>query len=105
MTSERKVLSLRRGHSNLPPITERLHKVLANAGLGSRRALEERIAAGEVRINGEVAQLGAQLNSGDRVELDNRRFVAVPCAPEETRVLMFHKPEGLVTSTDDPEGR
>ncbi len=105
MTTERKVLSLRRGQSNLPAITERLHKVLANAGMGSRRALEERIAAGEVRINGEVAQLGAQLNSGDRVELDNRRFAAVPCAPEETRVLMFHKPEGLVTSNDDPEGR
>ncbi|MCK9490110.1 MAG: rRNA pseudouridine synthase [Xanthomonadales bacterium] len=105
MTTERKVLSLRRAGSHLPAITERLHKVLANAGLGSRRALEERIAAGEIRINGEVAQLGAQLNSGDRVELDNRRFAAVPCAPEETRVLMFHKPEGLVTSNDDPEGR
>lgn len=105
MTNERKVLSLRRDTSGIPQITERLHKVLANAGLGSRRSLEERIAAGEIRVNGEVAGVGASVNSGDRVELDGRRFAAMPCAPEETRVLMYHKPEGLVTSNDDPEGR
>lgn len=105
MTTERKVLSLRRKTEGEPRIQERLHKVLANAGLGSRRSLEERIAAGEVRVNGEVAQVGAQIENGDRVELDNRRFVATPCTPDETRVLMFNKPEGLVTSNDDPEGR
>jgi 23S rRNA pseudouridine2605 synthase len=105
MTNERKVLSLRRDTSGIPQITERLHKVLANAGLGSRRSLEERIAAGEIRVNGEVVGVGASVNSGDRVELDGRRFAAMPCAPEETRVLMYHKPEGLVTSNDDPEGR
>ncbi|MBX3725668.1 MAG: rRNA pseudouridine synthase, partial [Xanthomonadales bacterium] len=105
MTTERKVLSLRRKTEGEPQIQERLHKVLANAGLGSRRSLEERIAAGEVRVNGEVAQVGAQIQNGDRVELDARRFVATPCTPDETRVLMFNKPEGLVTSNDDPEGR
>lgn len=105
MATERKVLSLRRDTSGLPQITERLHKVLANAGLGSRRSLEERIVAGEVRINGEIAQVGALLNNGDRVEIDGRRFAAVPCAPAETRVLMYHKPEGQITSNDDPEGR
>jgi len=105
MTTERKVLSLRRKSDGEPLIQERLHKVLANAGLGSRRSLEERIAAGEVRVNGEIAQVGAQIENGDRVELDNRRFVATPCTPDETRVLMFNKPEGLVTSNDDPEGR
>ena len=105
MTTERKVLSLRRETAGMPQITERLHKVLANAGLGSRRSIEERIAAGEIRINGEVAQIGAQINNGDRVEIDSRRFAAVPCAPEETRVLVYHKPEGLVTTQDDPEGR
>lgn len=105
MTTERKVLSLRRDTAGLPQIAERLHKVLANAGLGSRRSIEERIAAGEIRINGEVAQIGAQINNGDRVEIDARRFAAVPCAPEETRVLVYHKPEGLVTTQDDPEGR
>lgn len=105
MTTERKVLSLRRNTADLPQITERLHKVLANAGLGSRRGLEERIAAGEIRVNGEVAQVGSSLNNGDRVEIDGRRFAAVPCAPQETRVLMYHKPEGLITTNDDPEGR
>lgn len=105
MTTERKVLSLRRDTAGLPQITERLHKVLANAGLGSRRSIEERIAAGEIRINGDVAQIGAQLNNGDRVEIDGRRFAAVPCTPEEVRVLVYNKPEGLVTTQDDPEGR
>lgn len=105
MTTERKVLSLRRDTTGLPQIAERLHKVLANAGLGSRRSIEERIAAGEIRINGEVAQIGAQIHNGDRVEIDGRRFAAVPCAPDETRVLVYHKPEGLVTTQDDPEGR
>ncbi len=105
MTTERKVLSLRRDTTGMPQITERLHKVLANAGLGSRRSIEERIAAGEIRINGEVAQIGAQLNNGDRVEIDGRRFAAVPCTPEEIRVLVYNKPEGLVTTQDDPEGR
>jgi 23S rRNA pseudouridine2605 synthase len=105
MTTERKVLSLRRDTAGQPQITERLHKVLATAGLGSRRSLEERIVAGEIRVNGEVAQVGALLNNGDRVELDGKRFAAVPHSPQETQVLMYHKPEGLVTTNDDPEGR
>lgn len=101
----RRVLSLNRsGSDSQPKLEERLHKVLAQAGLGSRRALEERIDKGEVRVNGEVAVIGTLLRSGDRVDLDNRSFVAT-AQSEPARVLMYNKPEGELTTRDDPEGR
>ena len=85
-------------------LEERLHKVLAQAGLGSRRALEQRIAEGLVKVNGEVAQTGMSVKSGDRIELDGRGFVATALA-EPSRVLVYNKPEGEVTTREDPEGR
>ena len=72
-------LSLKRADDTAAPAAkaeERLHKVLAQAGLGSRRALEQRIADGLVKVNGEVAQVGQSIRSGDRVELDGKAFVA-----------------------------
>ncbi len=101
----RTLLTLRRSPSEGSAIEERLHKVLANAGLGSRRLLEERIAAGEVKVNGAVAELGSGVRPGDRVELDGKLFVAVTDTAEHAQVLVFHKPEGVVTTRDDPEGR
>jgi len=102
----RSKLSLNRENRNgAPQIEERLHKVLANAGLGSRRLLEERIEAGEVRVNGETANIGSSVHVGDRVELDGKAFVTVAAEPEEVELLMYHKPEGEVTTHDDPEGR
>src|SRR3546814_1240961 len=71
-------LSLKRGTESTagtPRLEERLHKVLAQAGLGSRRALEQRIADGLVKVNGEVAQTGMSIGGGDRVELDGKVFV------------------------------
>jgi 23S rRNA pseudouridine2605 synthase len=103
--ANRSRLSLNRDQRNEPALEERLHKVLANAGLGSRRALEERIEAGEVKVNATVATLGSSVRAGDRVELDGKAFVAVTAEPEEAQVLVYHKPEGEVTTTDDPEGR
>ncbi|GHA71437.1 pseudouridine synthase [Cognatilysobacter bugurensis] len=87
-----------------PRLEERLHKVLAQAGLGSRRALEQRIADGLVKVNGEVAQVGVSVKSGDRVDLDGRQFVA-SALTDAPRVLMYNKPEGEVTTREDPEGR
>lgn len=109
MTEEtRRKLSLKRGTdtvaSEAPRLEERLHKVLAQAGLGSRRALEQRIADGLVKVNGEVAQVGVSIKSGDKVELDGRGFVA-SALTEASRVLMYNKPEGEVTTREDPEGR
>ncbi|GAA4864731.1 pseudouridine synthase [Luteimonas vadosa] len=99
-------LTLKRDNpgNDAPRLTERLHKVLAQAGLGSRRALEQRIAEGMVRVNGEVAQTGMSIGSGDRVELDGKVFVA-SALTDPARVLMYNKPEGEVTTREDPEGR
>ena len=79
--------------------------MLANAGLGSRRMLEERIQAGEVKVNGNVAEIGLSVRAGDRVELDSKLFVAINDSAEHAQVLVFHKPEGVVTTREDPEGR
>src|SRR5690554_6211942 len=99
-------LSLKRdgGESTAPKLEERLHKVLAQAGLGSRRALEQRIADGLVKVNGETAQVGMSVTGGDRIELDGKTFVA-SALTEPARVLVYNKPEGEVTTREDPEGR
>ena len=98
-------LSLKRDVDKTAPcLEERLHKVLAQAGLGSRRALEQRIADGMIKVNGEVAQTGMSVKGGDRIDLDGRSFVA-SALTEPARVLMYNKPEGEMTTRDDPEGR
>lgn len=81
---------------------ERLQKVLARAGFGSRRASEELIRAGRVTVNGEVAELGRRVDQrGDTVEVDG---VVVPLAPGLV-YLALHKPAGVVTTARDPQGR
>ncbi len=102
----RRPLSLKRAATETaaPQISERLHKVLAQAGLGSRRALEARIADGLVKVNGEVAQTGMSITGGDKIEIDGRTFVA-SALTDPPRVLMYNKPEGEVTTREDPEGR
>lgn len=99
----RRTLSLKRDNA-AAAVAERLHKVLAQAGLGSRRALEERIAQGQVRVNGEVATLGSSVKSGDRIELDGKTFVAA-VQSETPRIIVYNKPDGEVTTREDPEGR
>ena len=103
----RNVLTLKRPADNAPgaAVEERLHKVLANAGLGSRRMLEERIATGEVLVNGAPAQTGSSVHAGDRVELDRKQFVVATEQRDDAEVLVYHKPEGELTTRDDPEGR
>ncbi|MFZ9362235.1 MAG: 23S rRNA pseudouridine(2605) synthase RluB [Arenimonas sp.] len=101
----RKVLSLKgKDAESKNKTSERLHKVLAQAGLGSRRLLEERIAQGAVKVNGETAQTGQSVASGDRIEIDGKVFVASALS-EPSSVLIYNKPEGEVTTREDPEGR
>ena len=106
--SPRRPLTLKRGEAatpgEAPRIEERLHKVLAQAGLGSRRALEQRIADGLIKVNGETATVGLSVKGGDRIELDGKTFVA-SALTDPPRVLMYNKPEGEVTTREDPEGR
>lgn len=83
---------------------EKLHKVLAQAGFGSRRAMEERIRAGEVSVNGKVAGIGDRVTAEDRVRVGDR-ILRWPQADQLPRVLLYHKPEGEIVSNDDPQGR
>jgi 23S rRNA pseudouridine2605 synthase len=108
MTAPQKsVLTLKRTprDETTPAIEERLHKVLANAGLGSRRMLEQRIQAGEVELNGSPAGIGASVHAGDRVVLDGKQFIVATDNRDETEVLVYHKPEGVMSTREDPEGR
>ncbi|HET9033935.1 MAG TPA: pseudouridine synthase [Dokdonella sp.] len=108
MTSPvRNVLSLKKSAPEEVAATleERLHKVLATAGLGSRRMLEGRIEAGEVQVNGTAASLGVSVHAGDRVEIDGKRFVVISDTSEHSQVIVYNKPEGVMTTRDDPEGR
>ena len=83
---------------------EKLQKVLAQAGFGSRRTMEEWIAAGRVSVNGEPATLGMRVVEGDLVKAE-RRTIRVGEREHAIRVLLYHKPEGEIVSRDDPEKR
>ncbi len=83
---------------------EKLQKVLARAGLGSRRAMEVAIADGRVRVNGEPAHLGMRVGPKDQIQFDGRALHQ-PRNPPTPRALVYHKPEGEICTRDDPEGR
>ena len=80
---------------------QRLQKVLARAGVASRRKAEELIEAGRVTVNGRVAALGDVANPGDDVRLDGRPLPR----PERSVTYLLHKPRGLVTTASDELGR
>lgn len=82
---------------------ERLQKVLARAGLGSRREIEGWIRAGRIAVNGVVAELGVQLSGGESVTLDGKPLAIA--APEIPRVIAYHKPVGELCTRHDAEGR
>jgi 23S rRNA pseudouridine2605 synthase len=88
-----------------PDASVKLHKVLAQAGLGSRADMEQAIAAGRVTVNGAPAHVGQRIAAGDVVKLDGRlvRWSATPT--RLPRVLAYHKPTGEVVTLDDPENR
>jgi 23S rRNA pseudouridine2605 synthase len=83
---------------------EKLQKVLARAGFGSRRMMEEWIATGRVSVNGVPANLGMRVVEGDLVKAD-RRTIRVGDTDQVARVLLYHKTEGEIVSRDDPEKR
>ncbi len=96
----------RRGRAPAPNAEpERIHKVLARAGLGSRRLLEEWITAGRVTVNGRPARIGERIGPQDRLEVDGRRIDAERLGPVPVAVLGLHKPAGYACTRSDPEGR
>jgi 23S rRNA pseudouridine2605 synthase len=82
----------------------KLHKVLAQSGVGSRRDLEQMIAEGRVTVNEEVAHTGQRISFGDRINIDGKP-VRYRIAPPPARVLAYHKPAGEVVTHDDPQQR
>lgn len=84
---------------------ERLQKVLANAGFGSRREIEQWIRDGRIRLNGRLAQLGDRISSEDVVKLDGKPLSARRLAESSREILIYNKPEGEIVSRKDPQGR
>jgi len=85
---------------------ERLQKVLAQAGIGSRREMEEWISAGRVTVNGTQATLGVRVSEGDKVQVDGRNIrLQLQAEQAMPRVLLYHKQEGEIVSRDDPKER
>lgn len=86
------------------PTDEKLQKVLARAGIGSRREMERAIEAGLVKVNDRVASLGDRVTSKDKIFVDGKR-VALHVEATRRRVILYNKPEGEICSRSDPEGR
>src|SRR5438552_144904 len=78
----------------------RLNAYLARAGVASRRAADELIKAGRVRVNGERGELNTHVEPADRVEVDGREV-----APQRLAYVLLHKPAATVTTAADPQGR
>ena len=86
-----------------PAAGEKVQKVLARAGLGSRREIERWIEAGRVAVNGKAARIGDRVDDHDRLAVDGRTIDLAPA--QEARCILYHKPPGEVCSRSDPEGR
>ena len=82
----------------------KLHKVLAQAGIGSRRDMEELILDGQITVNGEPAHIGQRISFGDRIQVRGKP-VRVRIVPPPPRIIAYHKPVGEVVTHDDPEHR
>ena len=86
-------------------MSEKLQKVLARAGLGSRREMEAVIAEGRVSVNGEMVTLGTRVEEVDKIRLDGNPVSVVKEEDAVCRILAYHKPEGELCTRKDPEGR
>jgi 23S rRNA pseudouridine2605 synthase len=83
----------------------RLQKLLAAAGLGSRRNIEQWIRDGRITVSGRIAQLGDRAGPGDEVFMDGRRLDLNTASGPARELLLYHKPVGEMTTRSDPQGR
>jgi 23S rRNA pseudouridine2605 synthase len=86
-------------------MNEKLQKILANVGLGSRRELETWISQGRVTVNGKTAKLGDRVSPQDSVQVDGKTIDLSVNKQQAARVLLYYKPEGQICTQQDPEGR
>lgn len=86
-------------------MSEKIQKVLANAGLGSRRQIENWLRDGRISIDGKIATLGDRITSGVAIRVDGREVNLIKSHSKKSRVLLYHKPEGEICSRSDPEQR
>ncbi|WP_353394969.1 pseudouridine synthase [Hydrogenophaga sp. 5NK40-0174] len=86
------------------PDAPKLHKVLAQAGMGSRLEMEQLILEGRISVNNQPAHIGQRIQHGDSIKI-NGKPVKLRLAPPPTRVLAYHKPAGEVVTHDDPQNR
>ena len=86
-------------------MSEKLQKVLARAGVGSRREMEKYIASNRVSVNGKVARLGDRVEENAVIRVDGHVVKIEQQEERVCRVLMYHKPEGELCTRKDPEGR
>ena len=86
-------------------VSEKIQKILANAGLGSRRQIENWLREGRIAINGQIAKLGDRITTDAKIRIDGRDVRLVKSATKKSRVLLYHKPEGEICTRSDPEGR
>lgn len=84
---------------------ERLQKMLARTGLGSRRHMEELIRNGRVQVDGKTAELGQKVSGQERIVVDGKPVQLKTAETAVAEVLLYHKPVGEICSRDDPEGR
>ncbi|CAB3721919.1 hypothetical protein LMG26690_03994 [Achromobacter animicus] len=89
---------------NSEVVMPKLHKVLADAGIGSRREMEELIVAGRVSVNGEPAHIGQRVGPNDQVRVNGKPIMRTN-TKKPPRVILYHKPAGEIVSHDDPGGR
>lgn len=86
-------------------MNEKIQKILANAGIGSRRQIETWIQEGRVTVNGKVAHIGDRMTYQDAVCVDSRKIHLIKSEQKKSRVLLYHKPEGEMCTRSDPEKR
>jgi 23S rRNA pseudouridine2605 synthase len=85
-------------------MSDKLQKVLANSGIGSRREMEKWIESGRISVNGKLSTIGDRVEIVDKIRVDGNPLTRVEESPI-CRVLMYNKPEGELCSRKDPEGR
>ena len=86
-------------------MSEKLQKVLARAGFGSRREIEVWIGKGRVKVNGRIAVIGDRVEDTDKIIVDGKKLVTPSSHRKDRRILLYNKPENEICTRKDPEGR